>query len=122
MADAAAVVKQATPWGAIIGGATDIFKSLLGQDIAKKQLDLQAQEQHFQQSLQGLSNEQQYVLQSQLNAATNDTQRYSILTNAVLQIKLNQQNSSSKSSNNKTILIIAIMAIALLALIALNRK
>ncbi len=121
-AEAAAVVKNSTPWGAIIGGATSLINGLLGQSIAKKQLDLKAQEQHFQQSLQGLSNEQQYVLQNQLNTAKNDTDRLLILTDAVTKIKLQQQQNSNSSSNKNIYLIIAIAVIALIALIVLKRK
>jgi hypothetical protein len=110
------------PVAAILSTGVDIFKSLLAQDIAKKQLDLKAQEQHFQQSLSGLSNQQNFILNNQLANAKNDTDRLLILTDAVTKIKLQQQQSSTSSNNQKLYLIIAIAAIALIALIVVNRK
>ena len=119
---AAKAVAGATPWGAIIGGVTSIVGQILGAKQRKKEFELQEKGQQFQQALSGLGNQQQYVLQSQLNGAKNDTERYAILTNAVTQIKLNQQTQSTTGANQKTFLIMGIMIIAVVVLIVLKRK
>ncbi|MCX6208368.1 MAG: hypothetical protein NTZ59_02405 [Bacteroidetes bacterium] len=107
--------------GAVTGVANTINSIITGNKIAKKQLQLQENEQKFQQSLGQLSNEQNYVLQSQLNNAKTETERYAILTNAVTQIKLQQQGNTSKSNNQTVIVIVAVMVVAVIALLIIKK-
>ncbi len=103
-----------------IGGA--INGIIQGNKANNAAIKLKEEEQHFNQSLQGLSNEQQFVLNQQLANANNDVQRLQLLTDAVTKVKLQQQQNSSSSSNNKSILIIAIAVVALVALIIVKRN
>jgi CRISPR/Cas system CMR-associated protein Cmr1 (group 7 of RAMP superfamily) len=119
-------VASATPWGAIIGGASSVLNNVVsnifGAKQRKKEFELKVQEQHFQQALAGLGNQQQYVLQSQLNAANTDTDRYNILTNAVTQIKLNSQTVKASSSNQTTYLILGVLFLAVIALLVIKKN
>lgn len=74
----------------VLGLAQGVSNLIGGNKAQNKQLELMQQEQDFQHALAGLSNQQQYVLQQQLNNAKNATERYAILTNAVTQIRLQQ--------------------------------
>lgn len=107
----------------LVGGLANTINGIFqGNKANKAAIELKQQEQQFSQSISQLSNQQQYFLQSQLNNAKNDTERYAILTNSVLQIKLNQQTNASKSSNTTAILIVAVLVVAVVVLIVVKRK
>jgi len=108
-------------WSTIASLGTTTITGLFNASANKKALALKAQEQQFQQSLVGLNNEQQYVLQTQLNAAKNDTERYAILTNAVTQLKLNQQTNTTSEKNKATYTIIAVVILLIVVLVIVKR-
>jgi hypothetical protein len=110
----------------IASGVTGIATQVLGflgmSKAQKKQLELQEKEMQFQQALGQLNSQQNYVLQSQLNSANTDTERYNILTNAVTQIKLNNQTTQNSSSNQTTYLIIGVLLLSIIALVVIKKN
>ncbi len=109
-------------WGAVGQIGSTLVTGIFGNAKAKKELELKAQEQHFQQSLQGLTNEQNYILNQQLANATDDVKRLQILTDAVTKVKLQQQQNSSSSGNQKVILVLGVMIVLVIVLIVVNKN
>lgn len=106
----------------LIGIGSSIFEASQQAKAQDAAIKLKQQEQDFQHALSGLSNEQTFLLNNQLNQAKNDTERYAILTNAVLQVKL-QGNANTEAANNKNIyLIIALIVLAIIAFLIIKRN
>jgi hypothetical protein len=104
--------------------SAQLAKDLFGfQTKAEKQaIKFQENEQNFQHALGGLSNQQGYVLQQQLNGAKNATERYAILADAVTKIKQTGLTNSNVANTQKTILIIGVIVLAIVVLIVVKRK
>ncbi len=122
MAVAATAQGSSNVLGAAASVVTNLVSNIFGASQAKAELNLKAQEQHFQDSLAGLSNEQSYVLKSQLQAAQSDAQRLQILTAAVTQVKLAQVNNSNSQSNKTMYLVLGILFLAIVALMVIKRN
>ena len=108
-------------WGAVASVVNNVANNLFGAKYKNRELDLQAQEQKFKQSLNTLDNQQKYVLQQALNNAKTQSERLQILESAITQIKVAQINNAG-ANQMKTAYLVLGSAVVLVGLLFVIKK
>jgi hypothetical protein len=115
---AASVAGSATPWGAIIGGASSVLNNVVDNLFSSGQ---KKKAEEFKRSLAVLDNTQQENLNYAILNAKTDTDRMAILTGAVANINQSQLTNNSSSKNTNLLVALAAVVVLVAAVYFLNK-